>query len=160
MSVATAKRVATIDAYLRTLAPAPRMALERLRRTLHALAPGAEECINYGVPTLKVGGRDLVHFAAAAKHCSLFPGARAIAENAAALAGRDVSKGTVRFTPDAPLPAALVRRLVKARLAELSEKREPRTAAKGRTKAKASSAPRARAKATAAKPRARRTTPR
>jgi uncharacterized protein YdhG (YjbR/CyaY superfamily) len=110
----------SIDDYLAGLDPAPRAALEQLRRTIAAAAPDAEEGWSYGVPAFRLGGRPLAAFAAAAKHCSYFPMSGAvIAAHAEELDGYDTSKGTIRFAADAGLPASLVRKLVAARRAEL-----------------------------------------
>ncbi len=111
----------TVDEYLASLDADKRAALERLRRTIRAAAPGAEECISYRMPAFRHKGRILVWFAAAANHCSFFPGA-VVEAHKKDLKGFQTSKGTVRFQPDKPLPATLVRTLVKARIAE-NEKR-------------------------------------
>lgn len=109
---------ATIDAYLATIAPEQRAALEKLRRAIRAAAAKAEECIAYGIPGFRIDGRYLVGFAAAKAHCSFFPGGIATTPQFAAdLKGYDLSKGTIRFQPGKPISAALVRRLVKARMA-------------------------------------------
>jgi uncharacterized protein YdhG (YjbR/CyaY superfamily) len=109
----------TIDEYLDQVPDAEkRAALETLRKTIRAAAPRAEECISYQIPAFRLNGL-LVAFAAAAKHCSFFPASgRLIAAHKRDLKGYDTSKGTIRFQPNRPLPAALVRRLVKARIAE------------------------------------------
>jgi uncharacterized protein YdhG (YjbR/CyaY superfamily) len=109
---------ATIDEYLAMLDAPKRAALQKVRAAIHAAAPGAEECISYGVPAFRRDGRVLMHMGAAANHCALYPGARPVRVLADELAKYDTSKGTVRFAPERPLPAALVRRLVKARIAE------------------------------------------
>ena len=108
----------TVNAYLATLSADKRAALQKLRRAIHAAAPGAEECISYQIPAFRFEGRMLVWFAAASKHCSFFPGAHPIAIHRRELAPYKTSKGTIRFQPDKPLPAALVRKLIKTRLAE------------------------------------------
>jgi uncharacterized protein YdhG (YjbR/CyaY superfamily) len=108
----------TVNAYLAALNPEKRAALQQLRRTILAAAPKAEECISYKIPAFRLDGRMLVWFAAASSHCSFFPGARPIAVHKQDLKAYKTSKGTVRFTPDKPLPAALVRKLVKTRIAE------------------------------------------
>jgi uncharacterized protein YdhG (YjbR/CyaY superfamily) len=104
--------------YLAALDPEKRTALQRLRRIIRAAVPAADECISYQMPAFRLNGRVLAWYGAAANHCSFFPGAYPIARCQADLEGRDTSKGTVRFTPDRPLPAALVRKLLKARLSE------------------------------------------
>lgn len=112
----------SVDDYLAKVASPQRAALQSLRRTIRAAAPQAEECISYGVPAFRQG-RMLVGFGATATHCSFFlMSGNTVAQYAEELASYDTSKGTVRFTPDKPLPAALVRKLVKARLAENAEK--------------------------------------
>jgi uncharacterized protein YdhG (YjbR/CyaY superfamily) len=109
-------KAATIDEYLAPLPPDKRAALQWLRRHIKAAAPGAEECISYGIPAFRLDGKLLVHFGAAAKHCAFYPGA-VVEAHRDALKGYDTSKGTIRFQPDSPLPAALVRTLVKAQAA-------------------------------------------
>ena len=103
----------TIDAYLKAVDPEKRAALERLRKQIRAALPGVEECISYGMPGFRYEGKVVVWMGAAAKHCSLFPGG-IVEAYAAELKGYDISKGTIRFQPDDPLPPALVKRLVKA----------------------------------------------
>ena len=108
----------TIDEYLAALGEDQRAALEKLRRSIRAAAPKAEECISYGVPAFRLNGKMLVAFGAAAKHCAFYPGARPVTALQDALQDYDTSTGTIRFPADQPLPAALVRKLVQARLAE------------------------------------------
>jgi len=105
-----------IDEYLSTLGDEKRAALEKLRRAITSAVPRAEECISYGIPAFRLDGRVLVFFAAAKQHCSFFPGAHPIEALKAELKAYSLSKGTIRFQPDAPIPAALVRQLVKARV--------------------------------------------
>ena len=110
----------TVDDYLASVNPEHRAALERLRRTIRSAAPKAEECISYGIPTFRLGGRMLVSFGAASNHCSLYAGAHPIKVHRRELAAYSLSKGTIRFQPDQPIPATLVRKLIKTRLAERS----------------------------------------
>ena len=110
------------DAYLARLTSEKRVALEKLRRDIKAAAPTAEECISYQLPAFRLDGKVLVWFGAATKHCSFYPGAAPIAQLAAELEGYDTSKGTIRFAPDEPLPASLVKKLVRARIAERSSR--------------------------------------
>jgi len=120
-------KTATIDAYLASVSSDKRAALERLRKTIRAAAPGAEECISYQLPAFRLDGKALVAFGATAKHCAFFPmSGTTVQEHAAELARFDTSKGTIRFQPDDPLPAALVRKLVKARIAENAAQRPAR----------------------------------
>ena len=99
----------TFDGYLAALDPRQRAALEKLRKAIRSAAPKAEECISYGVPAFRLNGKFLVALGAAANHCSFYPGSvlRALKVD---LKGCDTSKGTIRFQPDRPLPAALVRK--------------------------------------------------
>jgi uncharacterized protein YdhG (YjbR/CyaY superfamily) len=106
----------TIDEYLAPLPPDKRAALQWLRRQIKAAAPAAEECISYGIPAFRLDGKLLVHFGAATKHCAFYPGA-VIESHRDELAHYDISKGTIRFQPGDPLPALLVRKLVKAQIA-------------------------------------------
>jgi uncharacterized protein YdhG (YjbR/CyaY superfamily) len=109
----------TIDEYLAALCDDKRAALEKLRKTIRAVAPKAEECISYGLPAFRLNGRMLVAFGATANHCAFY-----LMSSTTVEAFRDdlsaykTSKGTIRFQADKPLPAALVKRLVKARIAE------------------------------------------
>lgn len=112
----------TIDEYLASLSEEKRAALEKLRQAIQAAAREAEECISYGVPAFRFGGRMLVAFGAAAKHCAFYPGAYPIQAHQTELKAYDTSKGTIRFNPDKPLPATLVRKLVKTRIAEYGQK--------------------------------------
>ncbi len=115
---------ATIDAYLAALSDEKRAALEKLRETILAAAPEAEECISYGIPAFRLHGM-LVGFGATAKHCSFYLMSSSIVEaHAEELRSYDSSKGTIRFPADQPLPVALVRKLVKARIAENLSRKE------------------------------------
>jgi uncharacterized protein YdhG (YjbR/CyaY superfamily) len=117
-----AKRPRTIDEYLAGLEANSRLALQKLRRAIHAAAPQAEECISYGMPAFRLHGKLIAGFRATASHCSFHPMSGATVPTLRAeLARYDTSKGTIRFSPLAPLPATLVRKLVKARIAELAE---------------------------------------
>jgi uncharacterized protein YdhG (YjbR/CyaY superfamily) len=108
----------TIDEYLAALPEDKRAALEKLRRTIRAAAPKAEECISYGLAAFRQDG-PLVAFGAGANHCAFYLMSSSTVEaHKDELEGYDTSKGTIRFPADKPLPAALVRKLVKARIAE------------------------------------------
>ena len=109
----------TIDEYLSAVSDDKRAALEKLRKTIHAAAPKAEEGITYGIAAIRLNGKWLVGFGASANHCSFYPmSSRTVAANAADLEAYDTSKGAIRFQADKPLPVALVRKLLKARIAE------------------------------------------
>jgi uncharacterized protein YdhG (YjbR/CyaY superfamily) len=114
-----ASRSVEVDGFLAGLPEDQRQALEALRRTIAAAAPGAVEGIGYGVPAFKYRGRPLVSFGAGKSHCSFYVQSPAVMDaHRDELAGLDTSKGTIRFAPDEPLPAALVTKLVRARIAE------------------------------------------
>jgi uncharacterized protein YdhG (YjbR/CyaY superfamily) len=112
----------TIDEYLASLSNEKRAALEKLRRAIRSAAPRAEECISYQIPAFRLGGRLLVAFGAAAKHCAFYPGSFPVEAHMDELKAYDTSKGTIRFQADSPLPATLVRKLVKTRIAEHAAK--------------------------------------
>ena len=108
----------TIDEYLAALSNDKRAALEKLRKTIRAAAPKAEECISYQIAAYRQDGM-LVGFGATGNHCAFYLMSSSIVEaHKEELKDYDTSKGTIRFQPDNPLPAALVRKLVKSRIAE------------------------------------------
>jgi len=107
-----------IDEYLARLNNDKRAALEKLRRAIKSAAPKAEEYISYQVPAFRLGGRMLVAFGAATNHCAFYPGASPVEAHKDELKAYDTSKGTIRFQANSPLPATLVRKLVKTRIAE------------------------------------------
>ena len=108
----------TIDDYLAGVSDDQRAALEKLRKTIRAAAPMAEECISYQVAAFRQNGM-LVGFGATANHCAFYlMSAITVAAHRDELKKYDTSKSTIRFQADKPLPATLVRKLVKARLAE------------------------------------------
>jgi uncharacterized protein YdhG (YjbR/CyaY superfamily) len=119
-SAAKSSRVGapSVDDYLAGLPPDQRAALEDLRTTIRAAAPGAEELIAYQIPAYKQRGM-LVSFSAHASHCTFHVmSPETLRAHAADVKGFDTTTGGIHFTPDKPLPAELVMNLVKARLAE------------------------------------------
>ena len=105
--------------YLAALSDDKRAALERVRKTIQAAAPKAEECISYGLPAFRLDGRALVAYGATANHCAFYPMSGTTVEaHKDELRDYDTGKGTIRFQAGDPLPATLVRKLVKARIAE------------------------------------------
>ena len=114
----------TMDGYLAAVSHEQRAALERLRKTIRSAVPRAQEGLSYGVPAFRLNGRPLVAFGAAARHCAFYPMSSATLEDhRSELEGYDTSKGTIRFQADHPLPAALVRAVVRARVAALGRAR-------------------------------------
>jgi uncharacterized protein YdhG (YjbR/CyaY superfamily) len=108
-----------IDEYLESVDEAKRAVLQRLRRTIKSVAPKADECISYGLAAFRLDGRPLVAFGAASDHCAFYPmSSSTVFAHKEELEDYDTSKGTIRFPVNKPLPATLVRKLVRARMAE------------------------------------------
>jgi uncharacterized protein YdhG (YjbR/CyaY superfamily) len=108
----------THDEYLAGLSEDKQRALEKLRKDIKAAAPKAEECMSYGIPGFRLNGKLLVSYGAASKHCAFYPGSTLQAFTKE-LKDYDTSgKGTIRFPAEKPLPSALVRKIVKARIAQ------------------------------------------
>lgn len=120
----------TVLQYIAMQPPAMKKALTQLRAVIRVAAPKAEEKISYQVPCYKLNGM-LVGFAAFKEHCSFFVMSPAVMQQyGAVLEKYSVSKGTIRFAPDKPLPKTLVTKLVKARIAENNARAKARTAKK------------------------------
>ena len=126
MAIKRAKaRPRTMDEYLASVGEDQRAALEKLRKTIRRVVPKAEECISYGLAAFRLNGRPLIAFGATEHHCALYPMSSAtVKAHQDELKPYDTSKGTIRFQADHPLPVALVRKLVQARMVE---SRAPRT---------------------------------
>jgi uncharacterized protein YdhG (YjbR/CyaY superfamily) len=112
------KAPTSIDEYLASVDPEFRPLLRSVRRTIRAAAPKATESISYGIPTYKQDGQRVIYFSAAAKHCAIHMIRKADLDEAVRL-GFGIGRGSIRFTPDHPVPARLVTRIVKSRLAEI-----------------------------------------
>ena len=115
-----ARKPATIDEYLRTVEPARRKALQKLRKTIRAIVPKAEECISYAIPAFRLDGRIVAGFAATKKGCSYFPFSGSTLRTLAAdLTDYSQTKSALHFDPATGLPATLVRKLIKARCEQM-----------------------------------------
>lgn len=114
-------RANAVDDYLDGLTAENRATLQKVRRAIRSAAPEAEECMSYGMPAFRLGGELIAGFRAAARHCSFHPMSgdtvRTLQKD---LAGYETSRGTIRFSPRAGLPSALVRKLVRTRIAEFT----------------------------------------
>ncbi len=113
------KKFATVDEYLADVPASQRAILERLRETVRSVAPEAGEKVSYGIPTFTFHG-NLVHYGASKNHLSFYPGSKSVMKKfATELKGFETSSGaTIRFKPDKPLSAALIKKIVRARMTE------------------------------------------
>jgi len=113
----------TFEKYLATLNADQRAALQKVWKTIQTILPEAEEGVSYGMPAFLVNGKAVAALYASKQHCSYFPmSGHVVAALAKELKNYDTSKGTIRFPPGKPLPAMLVKKLVKARLAEIGDR--------------------------------------
>ena len=114
-----------VRAYLGALPPRARRHMNEIRRIVRSVAPDAIESFSYRIPGFRLDNRVFLYYAAFTAHCSLYPMGAAIRRaHAAALKGYKTSTGTIRFPLDTPLPSALVKRLVRARMAEVRRARQ------------------------------------
>jgi uncharacterized protein YdhG (YjbR/CyaY superfamily) len=112
-----------MDDYVNALPPEQKAVLARVRAVVERAAPEAEEGVSYGVPAYLYGGRPLLGFRAAKRHLSVFPFSPAAIEAVKdRLGGFDLSKGTIRFSPDSPVPDDVLADLVLARKKEIAER--------------------------------------
>jgi len=113
------RRAGNVDEYLSALPEEKRAALQKLRKIIKSVVPDATEAISYQIPVFKYNGRPLVGFGAAKNHCSFYIMSLGVVKaHRDDLKSYDTSVGTIRFPASKPLPATLVTKLVKARIAE------------------------------------------
>jgi uncharacterized protein YdhG (YjbR/CyaY superfamily) len=116
----TATSAQLVRDYLAGLAPPARQRMTQMRGLIRSVAPTATETFSYRIPGFRLDGKVFLYYAAFRKHTSLYPmGDRIRGAHAASLKGYKTSKGTIQFPLDRPLPVALVKRLIKARVAEV-----------------------------------------
>jgi uncharacterized protein YdhG (YjbR/CyaY superfamily) len=133
----TKTRVTSVDDYLAAQPDAARRVLERLRRTIRAALPGADETISYGIPAYKLHGRVVLYFAGCREHYSLYPSSRQLVEKFKKdLASYELRKGTIRIALDEPAPAALVARIAKFRAKQVAALARERAAARKKSSRK------------------------
>ncbi len=121
--VGTATAAKTVDQYLGRVPEPARSTLTQIREAIRSAVPAeATEVISYRIPAFKYK-KVLVWYAAFRNHCSLFPTGAVLEQFKDELRGYELSKGTIQFPIDKPLPAALVKRMVKARLAQVDKKK-------------------------------------
>src|SRR5215468_808530 len=114
------KKPQTVDEYLAAVPEPARTTLNKVRAAIRSVVPKeTTEVISYGIPGFRYK-RMLVWYAAFADHCSLFPTASVIAKFQDELKGYKISKGTIQFPVDKPIPTALVRKMVRIRLADVN----------------------------------------
>lgn len=115
----------SVEAYFKGLGDEERSALQKLRETVAAAAPEAEEGIVYGMPGFRLGGKGLVGYSAFKDHYSFFPmGGSAIEPHRDQLGDHVTGKGTISFSYEERLPVTLIKKIVKTRLAEVTAKRK------------------------------------
>ncbi len=113
----------TVDEYLAGIPEPARSTLNKVRTTIRSVVPAeAEEVLSYRIPAFKYK-QVLVWYAAFAEHCSVFPTPSVIEQFKEELKGYKIAKGTIQFPVDKPLPASLLKKIVKVRLAQVERKK-------------------------------------
>ena len=120
------KAPTSIGEYLTSVDPKFRPLLRSVRKTIRAAAPKATESISYGIPTYKLDGERLAYFSAATNHCAVHMVRKEHLDEAVRL-GFGVGRGSIRFTPEKPIPARLLTRIVRARASEITARPGART---------------------------------
>jgi uncharacterized protein YdhG (YjbR/CyaY superfamily) len=110
-----------IDEYIKNFPSGVQKKLQQIRKIVQKLAPTATETISYGMPTFKVNGKNLVHFAGYKNHIGFYPTPSALTAFEKELSDYKTSKGTAQFSIDEDLPISLIEQMVKYRLAETTK---------------------------------------
>ena len=118
-----------IDSYIADFPAEVQAILEKVRSTIHKAAPAAQETISYGIPTFVLHG-NLVHFAGYKHHIGFYPGSAAIEAFKKDITAYKVSKGTVQFPLDQPMPLGLITKIVKYRVTQSQAKAVSKTSIK------------------------------
>jgi uncharacterized protein YdhG (YjbR/CyaY superfamily) len=119
MPARSKRQATTIDEYLAGVGEVQRVTLEKLRKTIRSIVAKAEECISYGLAAFRLDGKLVAGLGAGLDHCAYYPmSGSTVASLKEDLKGYNTSKGAIRFPPNKALPVALVRKLIRARLAE------------------------------------------
>lgn len=112
----------TITAYIKAAPRETREILQKMREVISATSPKAEETVKYGIPTFVLNGENLVHFGGFKKHVSFFPTSSPIPVFKKELAKYQLSKGTIRFSLEEPIPYALIKKITRYRMKEIAQK--------------------------------------
>jgi uncharacterized protein YdhG (YjbR/CyaY superfamily) len=123
-SVKTGASTATVEEYLSLVSEPARSTLKKVRASIRAAAPAdATEVLSYRIPAIRNKRGVIVWYAAFSDHCSLFPTPSVIRAFQDELKGLPISKGTIQFPVDKPLPAALLKKMVKERISQMEAKK-------------------------------------
>lgn len=112
-----------INEYIKTFPPLVQKVLRKIRSEIKDMVPEAEESISYGMPTFKLNGKNLVHFAGWEKHIGFYPTPNGIEDFKKELAKYKGAKGSVQFSLSEPIPYALIKKIVKFRVKENLKKK-------------------------------------
>jgi uncharacterized protein YdhG (YjbR/CyaY superfamily) len=123
----------SVDEYIAAQPEAMQSILGRVRRAIRGAMPGAEEVISYKIPAYKLHGRAVLFFAGWKQHYSLYPATKTVvAAFKDELSAYEISKGTIRFPLDRPVPVKLIGRIAKLRAKEVAEPEKAKAPAPGR----------------------------
>ena len=110
------------ESYFSLFPASTQQLLQEIKKTIKTIIPNADETISYGIPTFKLNNKNLVHFAGYKNHIGFYPGAQAIIDFNEKLKNYKLSKGTIQFSLDKPIPHKLIKEIIKYRLKKIEEK--------------------------------------